>query len=79
MVEKENYFKLTELSNEIFKSTYQYDNETIDQLWLRVGSHLASVEKEKEYYSQQFYNVLKDFKFIPAGRILSKIISKFSC
>ena len=71
MIEKENYFELTELSNEIFKSTYQYDNETIDQLWLRVGSHLASVEKEKEYYSQQFYNVLKDFKFIPAGRILS--------
>ena len=59
MVEKENYFELIELSNEIFKSTYQYDNETIDQLWLRVGSHLASVEKEKEYYSQQFYNVLK--------------------
>ena len=71
MIEKENYFELAELSNEIFKSTYQYDNETIDQLWLRVGSHLASVEKEKEYYSQQFYNVLKDFKFIPAGRILS--------
>ena len=71
MIEKENYFELAELSNEIFKSTYQYDNETIDQLWLRVGSHLASVEKEKEYYSQQFYNILKDFKFIPAGRILS--------
>ena len=49
MIEKENYFELVELSNEIFKSTYQYDNETIDQLWLRVGSHLASVEKEKEY------------------------------
>ena len=71
MIEKENYFELVELSNEIFKSTYQYDNETIDQLWLRVGSHLASVEKEKEHYSQQFYNVLKDFKFLPAGRILS--------
>ena len=67
------YFKneLVDLSNEIFKSTYQYNNETIDELWLRVGSHLASLEKEKEYYSQKFYNVLKDFKFIPAGRILS--------
>ena len=71
MIEKENYFELAELSNEIFKSTYQYGNETIDQLWLRVGSHLASVEIEKEHYSQQFYNVLKNFKFIPAGRILS--------
>lgn len=67
------YFKneLVDLSNEIFESTYQYNNETIDELWLRVGSHLASLEKEKEYYSQKFYNVLKDFKFIPAGRILS--------
>lgn len=63
--------KLVDLSNEIFESTYQYNNETIDELWLRVGSHLASLEKEKEYYSQKFYNVLKDFKFIPAGRILS--------
>lgn len=71
MVEKENYFELTELSKEVFESTYQYDNESIDQMWLRVGTHLASVEKEKEYYSDKFYNVLKDFKFIPAGRILS--------
>lgn len=71
MEEKENYFKLSEISNEIFTSTYQYNNESIDEMFRRVGTHLASIEKEKNYYSDKFYNVLKDFKFIPAGRILS--------
>lgn len=71
MIEKENCTKLTKLSEEIFKSTYQYNNETVDEMFKRVGTHLASVEVEKEYYSERFYNVLKNFKFIPAGRILS--------
>lgn len=71
MIENENYFELTELSEEIFKSTYQYNNETIDELFHRVAKNLASVEEDKDFYENEFYNTLSNFKFIPGGRILS--------
>ena len=71
-INSENSFELTSISKEIFESTYQFEGETVDQMWKRVGKHLASVEGvNQEFYADQFYNVLKDFKFIPAGRILS--------
>ena len=71
-INSENSFELTSISKEIFESTYQFEGETVDQMWSRVGKHLASVEGvNQEFYASQFYKVLRDFKFIPAGRILS--------
>ena len=75
MKEKNDYFKNDELENiskEVFESTYCYQGESVDGMFKRVAANLASIEKEnKEEIADKFYNTLKDFKFIPAGRILS--------
>jgi ribonucleoside-diphosphate reductase alpha chain len=41
------------------------------EMWKRVASALASVEKnKKEEIEKEFYWLLEDFKFVPGGRIL---------
>lgn len=42
---------------------------TVQDTWERVSNHLASCEKDQDYWSKAFYNTLESFKFIPAGRI----------
>jgi len=46
--------------------------KTPDQLWLRVAKELAMVEegKKKQEWTDNFYWLLEDFKFVPGGRIL---------
>jgi ribonucleoside-diphosphate reductase alpha chain len=46
--------------------------KTPDQLWLRVARELASVEdaEKKKEWTDKFYWLLEDFKFVPGGRIL---------
>lgn len=45
-----------------------------EQMWQRVAWGIAQVEKTKklrEVWEERFYWALQDFKFVPAGRILS--------
>ncbi len=45
-----------------------------EQMWMRVASALAQIEKTedlKKSWQERFYGVLKGFKFVPGGRILS--------
>lgn len=46
--------------------------KTPDKMWLRVAKELASVEatSKKEEWTDKFYWLLEDFKFVPGGRIL---------
>ena len=62
---------LTKLSQELFESTYQFNGETIEGMWRRVATELASKEKDPVMWADRFYDTLSDFKFIPGGRILS--------
>ncbi len=39
-------------------------------MWKRIASAVASVEKDSDYWSRKFYQAMEDWKFIPAGRIL---------
>ena len=41
----------------------------VTDTWRRISKDLASVEVDAEYWQEKFYNVLKGFGFIPAGRI----------
>lgn len=41
----------------------------VTDTWRRVAKDLASVEVDVEYWEDKFYNALKGFGFIPAGRI----------
>jgi len=51
---------------------YKFGEEkTIDDTFSRVAKDIASKEKDKSYWAEQFEYLLKDFKFVPGGRILS--------
>lgn len=45
-----------------------------EQMWRRVAWGIAQVEKTKKlqsFWEEKFFQALRDFKFVPAGRILS--------
>jgi ribonucleoside-diphosphate reductase alpha chain len=57
---------------------------TIEESWRRVASALAAVETEPGRWEQPFYEALQDFRFLPAGRILSgagtnRRVTLFNC
>ena len=57
---------------------------TIEDTWMRVATALAAVEDDAESWRKDFYAALKDFKFIPAGRILAgagtdRRVTLFNC
>ena len=64
-----------EFSRQIWEVTYKTQNEnSITDTWKRVANAVANVEKDdesKRFYAEAFYEILKDFKFIPGGRILA--------
>ena len=49
------------------------------EMWKRVASGIAKTEKpsKRKYWSKKFYEVMTDFKFVPAGRILSGAGTKY--
>jgi ribonucleoside-diphosphate reductase alpha chain len=81
----------TPIAEQIWKDKYQlkeFDGTPIDLVvqdtWQRVASSLASVESDAEYWEKEFYGVLQDFKFIPAGRIVAgagsaRDVTLFNC
>jgi len=59
-------------------------DRTIEDSWRRVARNLASVETDSELWEERFYEALSDFKFLPAGRILSgagteRNVTLFNC
>jgi ribonucleoside-diphosphate reductase alpha chain len=59
-------------SEEIWNSTYKYHSDSnINQTHYRIAKNLASVEKDPEFWTEQFLDILEDFAFVPGGRINS--------
>jgi len=59
-------------------------DKTIPDSWRRVAKQLASVEADPEAWESRFYEALEDFRFLPAGRILSgagtnRKVTLFNC
>ncbi len=59
-------------------------DETVEDSWRRVAKSLASVEADPVAWEETFYNALEDFKYLPAGRILSgagtdRSVTLFNC
>src|SRR5277367_6377503 len=57
---------------------------TIEDSWRRVARALAAVETDSGHWEQPFYQALQDFRFLPAGRILSgagtdRRVTLFNC
>ncbi|MBI3777609.1 MAG: adenosylcobalamin-dependent ribonucleoside-diphosphate reductase [Gammaproteobacteria bacterium] len=67
---------ITEISRHIWDSKYRFrdgdvvHDETIDDTWRRIARTLAGVEKDNwSRWEQVFYEALRDFRFLPGGRI----------
>ena len=57
---------------------------TIEDSWRRVARALAAIEADPSAWEQPFYKALQDFRFLPAGRILSgagtdRRVTLFNC
>ena len=62
------------------KYRYRFDgkivDETIGDTWRRVAKTAALTEKDPTLWEKRFYSILKDFQFLPAGRILANAGTK---
>ncbi len=59
-------------------------DKSVEETWSRVADALAGVEKEPELWQPRFLDALRDYKFIPAGRILAgagseRDVTLFNC
>lgn len=73
--------ELTDLRKTVFMDRYSLkdaEGEPMErypeQMWARVARGIAQFERNKTLqakWESKFYRVMKDFKFVPAGRILS--------
>lgn len=65
-----------EISRHIWDTKYRFREEdiihdaTIMDTWRRVARTLAAVEpRDRELWTQRFYELMQDFRFLPGGRI----------
>lgn len=67
----------TSISQHIWETRYRYREHgvtcdtSIEDTWLRVAKALAAPECDPDYWQERFYGILRDFKFLPGGRILA--------
>ncbi len=59
-------------------------DKSIPDSWRRVAKALAANEDDQAHWEQRFYEAMEDFRFLPAGRILSgaganRSVTLFNC
>jgi len=79
------------ISQQIWDMKYRHksadDNvkeRSIEDTWSRVAKALAVPEEDPEKWEKRFYSLLEDYKFLPAGRIISgagtkRRVTLFNC
>ena len=80
------------ISKDIWNRKYRFQgNEnttedfTIEDTWKRVAKSVASKEKDAKLWEKEFYSILEDYKFLPAGRITANAgteldsVTMFNC
>ena len=83
---------LQKISTDIWTMKYQFKDArgkpvdaTVEETWDRVARTLADVEGDRApYWARQFREALDDFRFLPAGRIVSgagtgRNVTLFNC
>ncbi len=64
-----------DISRHVWNTKYRWrdgdviHDRTIEDTWRRVARALAAVEKDPSAWEGRFYDILKDFRFLPGGRI----------
>ena len=71
LIKKEETIFKNSISDDLHKQSYSWNKENINATFRRVAKEIASVEVDKVYWEEVFYNMLQQFKFVPGGRILS--------
>ncbi len=83
--------RITSISRQIWNDKYRLKapdgtpvDLTIEDTWRRVASALAATEKDPQRWEPRFYEALEDFRFLPAGRIVSgagtaRRVTLFNC
>ncbi len=83
--------RVASISRQIWADKYRFKHAdgtpidvTIEESWRRVARALAAVEREPALWEERFYQALEDFKFLPAGRIISgagtdRRVTLFNC
>ena len=59
-------------------------DKSIPDSWRRVARALAEKEEDPAFWEQRFFEAMEDFRFLPAGRILSgagakRSVTLFNC
>ena len=71
---------LDPISHEIWDMKYRFKqpdgtviDKTVEDTWHRVADAVAQAEtpKQKKRWAKAFYDILADYRFLPAGRILA--------
>lgn len=72
--------KLTGISEKVFLDRYALKSKEgkpiekkPEEMWSRIAKAVSKVEKKSKQknWEKEFYSILKDFKYVPGGRILS--------
>ena len=83
--------RIASISRQIWEDKYRLKaadgtplDLTIEDTWRRVARALAAVEQHPELWEPRFYAALEDFRFLPAGRIVSgagteRRVTLFNC
>ena len=58
---------VNEILENIWKDRYRKNNETLDDNFRRVAKYISKTEEEEK----EFYNIMKNILFLPAGRTMS--------
>lgn len=58
---------VNEILENIWKDRYQKNNESLDDNFRRVSKYVSKTKEEEE----EFYNIMKNVLFLPAGRTMS--------
>ena len=82
---------ISSISQQIWDMKYRFQepdgsvhDKTIEDTWHRIAKALAAPEKDCSQWEEPFYEALKDFKFLPAGRIIAgagtaRKVTLFNC
>ena len=70
------------LSVDVWNRTYRYGDEpTVDDTFNRAAIHCANIEKNQQLrtkWTKKFNSIMTNFGFVPGGRILANIGTKFT-
>ena len=79
------FFNGDELAADVFIKKYaiirpngKYKESTPEHMWKRMAFAASQIEKNKEKWEKEFYNILKDFKVIPGGSIMFALGNKYA-